>query len=131
MFRVIREQYASRLVDAEVLTFDGDQVVFWQDGAEIERCEVGEVAAIEPVRGNTKARMRAVREVYPNSHTPWSPEADDQLRAEYPAGMSVEQLSQDRGRSPRSIRSRLRKLGIEVPEDPAESGYSDEETRPR
>lgn len=56
--------------------------------------------------------VEVIREDYNQAYTPWSEEADEYLRQRFSEGASVEDMSNEFGRQPGGIDSRLRKLGL-------------------
>jgi len=63
-----------------------------------------------PVAGSWADRLAQMRADYPNAYRPWSPADDDQLKSLFDAGKGLAELSNNFGRHPGSIRSRLRKF---------------------
>ena len=58
--------------------------------------------------------VTSIREQFPSAYAPWSDEDDARLRVRYLEGASVRQLVAEFGRKAGGIRSRLRKLGLDV-----------------
>jgi hypothetical protein len=75
----------------------------------------GSADPIEPTLGRAKAYdVEAIRQKHNQAYAPWSPEADEYLRSRFLEGATIDDLSDEFGRQPGGIRSRLRKLGYDV-----------------
>ena len=116
--------FASKVVqDAKLTTFlDDDGVIYaeWAtaDIQSIEWRRTGLAIQHEtslPVReasvGSVEWR-ESIKKRYPRAYLPWSPEEDDNLRAEHAKGLTVGEICANHQRQPGGIRSRLVKLGL-------------------
>jgi hypothetical protein len=93
-------------------------------------------AATPQEHGTTPVKaydVAVIRKEHNQAYAPWSEEDDEYLRNRFLEGASLEDLVSEFGRQPGGIRSRLRKLGLEVPrgasrpaaqEAEAESGHA-------
>lgn len=71
--------------------------------------------AAKPGSGTWTEKLAKMREAYPNAYRPWSQADDTKLVKLFENGQSVKKLTEEFGRHPGSIRSRLKKLlGEEV-----------------
>jgi hypothetical protein len=62
-------------------------------------------------------KLRKIKGDFPKAYESWSAEDDELLRTSYAGGMSIDSLAKSLQRRPNAIRSRLRKLGVSVPND--------------
>lgn len=65
-------------------------------------------------------RLAEIKEQHRRAYERWTTEDDASLRQQYAEGHSVTELAKTFQRQPSAIRSRLRKLGVEVPDDATE-----------
>lgn len=63
-------------------------------------------------------RVEEVRREYRQAYAPWSATDDESLRVRFLAGATPEELAVVFGRKPSAVRSRLRRLGLDVPGAP-------------
>jgi hypothetical protein len=78
--------------------------------------EVGEATSADPLAASMKAYdVAVIRREHSQAYAPWSEEDDEYLRARFLEGATVDDLVSEFGRKPGAIRSRLRKLGLDMP----------------
>lgn len=74
------------------------------------------VTPTETVAAPEKAYdVAAIRREYNQAYAPWSERDDEYLRSRILEGATIDDLVSEFGRQPGGIRSRLRKLGLDVP----------------
>jgi hypothetical protein len=61
--------------------------------------------------------IEEIRRTYPNAYQPWTDEDDQRLSSLYADRVPIKELSTTFGRQPSAINSRLRHLGLVVPEN--------------
>jgi hypothetical protein len=77
-------------------------------------------SAADLVAPQTKAYdMGDIRRSHSQAYAPWSAQDDAYLRSRFLEGASIDNLVNEFGRKPGGIRSRLRKLGLDVPSGPS------------
>jgi len=116
--------FASKVVqDSKLTTFHDDDGVIYAEWAtadirSIEWRKTGlsvQHEASLPERGAAVGSVEwreSIKKRYPRAYLPWSPEEDDNLRAEYSKGQTVGEMCSNHQRQPGGIRSRLVKLGL-------------------
>ena len=83
--------------------------------AEVERPQkVAKMKEPAPT-GDWAAKISKMRKEFPNAYTSWSDEDDARLMTQFEQGSTVDQLTQEFGRHPGSIKARLKKhLGDDI-----------------
>jgi hypothetical protein len=77
----------------------------------VKKVIFGALREVERVEANLAYRFDDLRREYPQSHMPWDTEIDAELAQRHESGESIESISEDMGRKPSAIQSRLYKLG--------------------
>jgi hypothetical protein len=111
-------------VAADLITFDGENVLFWADGAAAaghRTADVESIALIKP-----ESTMERSKKAYPRAYDRWSDEEDDQLREEFAQGFSRRELAELHQRQTSAIRSRLERLGLGLVQ-PGDSGVREKD----
>ena len=63
-------------------------------------------------REAVRSKLEAVREKHPNAYRPWRAGDDELLKKLFAAEMSLEEISQELGRQPGSIRNHMKKIDL-------------------
>ena len=62
-----------------------------------------------------QSEFERLRGLYPKFNEPWQTSEVEELKAMYADGISVQNISEQLGRSPKSVRMKLRSLGLYEP----------------
>ena len=121
MVRVLLRGGGSIVVAADLLTFDGPDVVFYHGESELERRPVAAVGSIEfdvarHTRGNGDAAnekaysVAEIRQTHPSAYARWTPAEDDRLLQLHDSGIPDSEIAATLGRQASAVRSRIGKL---------------------
>ncbi|GAB3763455.1 response regulator transcription factor [Microlunatus parietis] len=96
-------------VDADLLLFDGDDLVLWRGEQERWRRPRTELGSIH-LRTSRTVTLEGVREEHPHAYRRWDENQERELLDLHAAGLSVREIAERTGRQPGGIRSRLNRL---------------------
>ncbi len=71
-----------------------------------------------PRKSAPSATRAERRQAHPRAYEPWTDEEEQQLKEGHARGCGVGELARQLQRKPSAVRSRLHKLGVEMPDEP-------------
>lgn len=107
--------YRALNVDADRVTFEASEAVFWLHGTEECRFPISLISGLAPFPA-PDLRAYAVEELrkqYPNAYTPWTADDDARLVARFQDGATIPDLMREFGRQRGGITARLGKHGLD------------------
>jgi hypothetical protein len=113
MLRVLLDDADYYDVNADLLTFDEEAVLFWREGDEVGRQRQARIRSLEFMDPRSMTRkIKAARRNHPNAFRPWTSEDDHTLGEMFRGGATKDALVEALGRQEGGIAHRLRALGL-------------------
>lgn len=113
MIRAQAGRLGVQTIDANVITYEQGEAVFWRGGREVVRVPLHDLLALEVLPEEAPDRAAHAGNVHPNAYSPWSPELDSVLLDMARRGVPVRTIAKGLGRGPGGISSRLHHLGFD------------------
>lgn len=76
----------------------------------------------------TAEQIARVQQKYPRFLSKWTEDEETQVKDKFSADVSVEEIADSMGRTPKSVKLKLKELGILLPQNPGRKWTKEEDT---